>query len=75
MQGFKQQDETFLFPIRCYINDFIEWKGKVADSNASGEDILNYLIGRHHGDYEGIKDILSQPSELLSVLLDAVAST
>lgn len=75
MQGFKDKDETFLFPIRCYINNYINQKGKLARSDASGEDVLNYLISRWNGDYTDITEVLSYPSELLSVLLDAAANT
>lgn len=35
--------------------------------------MLNFLISRHTDDYTRITDILSQPSELLSVLLDAAS--
>ncbi len=73
MRGIAEQNETFLFPMRCYLNDFIERKGKVAVSNISGKDVLNYLIGRRNNNYSGITDILAQPSELLSVLLNAAA--
>lgn len=73
MRGIAEQNETFLFPIRCYLNDFIERKGKITASDISGEDILKYLIRRHSNNYSGITDILAHPSELLSVLLQAAA--
>jgi hypothetical protein len=73
IQGFVKSSETFLFPMRCYLNDFIERKGRIAVSNISGKDVLNYLTSRHSNDYSDVADIHAQPSELLSVLLDAAA--
>jgi hypothetical protein len=71
MKGFAEGDEIFLSPLRYYLNDFIQRKGKIASSNISGEDVLQYLICRNVNDYTSIRHVLAQPSELLSVLLDA----
>ena len=73
IQGFKSRDETFLFPVRCYISDFFLRQGRILHSNISGENVLHYLISRRTKDYTGVADILAQPSELLSVILDAAA--
>lgn len=74
MRNLKEQNETFLFPVRCYLNDFIERKGKITASDISGEDMLHYLISRHNNEYSEIADIVAHPSELLSVLLEAAAN-
>jgi hypothetical protein len=75
MNGFLEGNEVFLLPIRYYLNDFIERKGKILSSNISGEDVLKYLICRNSNEFSAIIDILAQPSELISVLLDAASKS
>ena len=74
MRGFAKGKEVFLLPMRYYLNDFIERKGKVTASNIAGDDVLKYLFSRSCNDYTNIADILAHPSELLSVLLEAATN-
>lgn len=75
MEGIEEQNESFLLPIRCYLNDFIENKGQITIPNISGEDVLNYLISRESNNYTSVRDVLSHPSELLPVLLVSAAAS
>jgi hypothetical protein len=71
MRDFLDKNETFLIPLKSYFKDFIKRNGVIATSFISGEDVLVYLLCRSSNYYADCGDILENPSELLSVILNA----
>jgi hypothetical protein len=51
------------------MHDFIEHKGRVLIANASGKDVLRYLMERGAPDLENRLAKTARPTELLAVLL------